>query len=564
VLITADGLIDVAQLRRQNDSPLLAQLSGSTPYRGEVRINKRNADLVIESSLLGLASTFPAPFGKTAVEALPLRFEKKLLTGAAAADKQGGEASARDRIDLALGDKLSMQLIRRKQSAGFVPERGAVAVGRPLQLPERGITFAMSAARVDLDQWRRILNSPAGTVSTEEPASATAFSFDELILTTPDLILFGRHLNDVDLAASAAPPGGSGAWKVRLASRQASGDLNWDGASGGKLSAHFRQMKIEPSNDPVSAVVSEPTEKLPALDIVADDFALGDRRFGRLELHARNEGNLWHLSRIETKNPAGTFSGSGQWQVSGGLGERSRTQLDFKVDSGDVGSLLDHLGYPGTVRAGTAQLAGKVAWNGAPTDLDFASLNGDLDLQAAKGQFVKLNPGATGKLLGLISLQGLPRRISLDFRDVFSEGLAFDSLTSKVAIQNGLMRTERLQIDGPSARVVMRGEVDLKHETQRLNVNVQPELGGTAALGVAIVNPIAGVATWVAHKVLQNPLNQMFGFDYLVTGTWDDPKVEKISKFDASASEPRLPTITPPAPPTIPNSQGTANEPAAK
>jgi uncharacterized protein YhdP len=191
-------------------------------------------------------------------------------------------------------------------------------------------------------------------------------------------------------------------------------------------------------------------------------------------------------------------------------------------------------------------------------------LNGDLDLQAAKGQFVKLNPGATGKLLGLISLQGLPRRISLDFRDVFSEGLAFDSLTSKVAIQNGLMRTERLQIDGPSARVVMRGEVDLKHETQRLNVNVQPELGGTAALGVAIVNPIAGVATWVAHKVLQNPLNQMFGFDYLVTGTWDDPKVEKISKFDASASEPRLPTITPPAPPTIPNSQGTANEPAAK
>lgn len=559
VLITADGSIDMAQLRQQNDSPLLAQVSGSTPYRGEVRINKRNADLVIESSLLGLASTFPAPFDKAAAETLPLRFEKTLLTGAASpADARGGEAPVRDRITLGLGDKLAMQLIRRKQTAGFVPERGAVAVGRPLQLPERGITFAMTAAHVDLDQWRRLLSSKTASAGpAEEPAAPSGLAFDELILTTPDLVLFGRHLNDVDLAASAGQPSGSGAWKARLSSRQASGDLTWDGASGGKLSAHFQKMRIEPSNEPVSAAVSEPTEKLPALDIVADDFALGERRFGRLELHARNEGNLWHLSRIETKNPAGTFSGSGQWQVSG---ERSRTQLDFKVDSGDVGSLLDRLGYPGTVRAGTAQLAGKVAWNGAPTDLDFASLNGDLDLQAAKGQFVKLNPGATGKLLGLISLQGLPRRISLDFRDVFSEGLAFDSLTSKVAIQNGLMRTERLQIDGPSARVVMRGEVDLKHETQRLNVNVQPELGGTAALGVAIVNPIAGVATWVAHKVLQNPLNQMFGFDYLVTGTWDDPKVEKISKFDASASEPRLPTI----PPTIPSSQGTANEPAAK
>lgn len=72
----------------------------------------------------------------------------------------------------------------------------------------------------------------------------------------------------------------------------------------------------------------------------------------------------------------------------------------------------------------------------------------------------------------------------------------------------------------------MRGEVDLQRETQRLTVNVQPELGSTAALGVALVNPVAGVATLLAHKVLQNPLNQMFGFDYLVTGTWDDPKVE--------------------------------------
>ena len=88
----------------------------------------------------------------------------------------------------------------------------------------------------------------------------------------------------------------------------------------------------------------------------------------------------------------------------------------------------------------------------------------------------------------------------------------------------------------------MRGEVDLKNETQRLSVNVQPELGGTAAIGIALINPIAGVATLLAHKVLQNPLNQMFGFDYLVTGSWDDPKVEKVSA--ASSAVPRLPTIS--------------------
>ena len=177
---------------------------------------------------------------------------------------------------------------------------------------------------------------------------------------------------------------------------------------------------------------------------------------------------------------------------------------------------------------------------------DYNSLDGELSLDAAKGQFLKLDPGAAGKLLGLISLQGLPRRITLDFKDVFSEGFAFDSIAGRFAVLQGVLRTERLQIDGPSARVVMRGEVDLQRETQRLFVKVQPELGGTAALGVAVVNPVAGVATWVAHKVLQNPLNQIFGFDYLVTGSWDDPRVEKLSAAESAGRTPRLPNLTSP------------------
>ena len=69
----------------------------------------------------------------------------------------------------------------------------------------------------------------------------------------------------------------------------------------------------------------------------------------------------------------------------------------------------------------------------------------------------------------------------------------------------------------------------MKNETQRLNVNIQPELGGSAALGVAVINPLAGMAALLAHKVLQNPLNRMFSFEYLITGKWDEPKVERVS-----------------------------------
>ncbi len=164
-------------------------------------------------------------------------------------------------------------------------------------------------------------------------------------------------------------------------------------------------------------------------------------------------------------------------------------------------------------------------------------MSGEIQIEATKGRFLKLEPGA-GRLLGLISLQGLPRRFLLDFGDVFSEGFAFDSINGRMSVKSGLMRSDRLQIDGPAARVMISGETNLKQETQRLRVAVQPELGGSAALGVALVNPLAGAATLLAHKLLQNPLNKMFGVEYLVTGKWDDPKVEKLSRSQGTTADP--------------------------
>ncbi|WP_298312505.1 YhdP family protein [Propionivibrio sp.] len=538
VLITANGLIDIAQLRKQSGSPLLGPLSGSTPYRAEVRINKRNADLAIDSRLVGLASAFPEPLGKAASDTMPLHFEKKLLPSEPVAKGKIAEVAVRDQIDAALGNFLSIQLIRKQQPGGFLTERGAIAIGRPLQLPDAGVTLSLSAKKLDIDYWRRLLRSTEAVASAGTKPSPPFV--DSINIKTDDLQLFGRHYNDADL--SVAP--GAAQWKIRMASRQANGDLQWDVAEQGKLTARFKNIAFDSSTEPAGPDIGEVIKELPALDIVADEFSIGIRRFGRLELQANNEGSVWQLNRIQMSNPHGNLSGKGQWQIAGG---KNLTHLDFKIDSGDVGKLLERLGYPGTLRAGKAQLGGKLEWSGPPTSLDYASLSGDMSLEASNGQFLKLDPGAAGKLLGLISLQGLPRRISLDFKDVFSQGFAFDSIAGKVSVASGMMRTERLQIDGPSARVVMRGEVDLKNETQRLNVNVQPELGGTAALGVGIINPIAGVATLFAQKLLQNPLNRMFGFDYLITGKWDDPKVEKLTGNEPGTNVPRLPSTSNPA-----------------
>jgi uncharacterized protein YhdP len=113
---------------------------------------------------------------------------------------------------------------------------------------------------------------------------------------------------------------------------------------------------------------------------------------------------------------------------------------------------------------------------------------------------------------------------------MFSEGFAFDSITGAASINRGLIHTDRLSIRGPSAKVLLSGQANLIAETQDLKVRVQPSIGESIAVGAMIANPVAGAVAWLARKVLDDPLDQAFAFEYTVTGGWNDPKVEKLTR----------------------------------
>ncbi|MBP9805263.1 MAG: TIGR02099 family protein [Candidatus Accumulibacter sp.] len=531
VVFINEGALAMDELRRRSGLALLDNLSGSTAYRAEIRVRKRDVELVLDSNLVGVTSTLPAPLGKSAGDVLPLHFESAMLPTTTPSE----QPRPREQLRATLGNVFNMQLIRRRQGEESFLERAAITIGRPLgQLPERGISIGITVPTLDVDYWQKLLPGKGS-------GAALPVAFD---LQADTLILLGGGYH----AASVRVAGETTRWRGTVQSRQAAGDFNWDGAGSGKLTAHFRNW-LRPDKLSKDGPAAEALKELPALDIVVDDFTVGAHRFGRLDVQAHNDGGIWRLDRIELRNDHGRLSGSGQWQVSAA----NRTQLDFTLESSNVGSLLERLGYAGAVRAGTAKLSGKIGWNGPPTYLDFATLSGEMILDASHGQFLKLDPGA-GKLLGLISLQSLPRRLSFDFGDVFSDGFAFDSIHGKMTVSSGLMHTSHLQIDGPAAHVVMRGDADLKNETQHLNVTVQPDLGSSAALGIAVINPLAGVATLLADKILQGPISKVFAIEYLVTGKWDDPKVERLSRV--TTPPPTSDSFKPANPP------GASHEPA--
>jgi len=116
-------------------------------------------------------------------------------------------------------------------------------------------------------------------------------------------------------------------------------------------------------------------------------------------------------------------------------------------------------------------------------------------------------------------------------------------VTGDVRVQSGVMKTSNLKLVGPAAKVEISGEANIAKETQQLSVRILPALSSSLSAGAAllfIANPIIGAAvgagTLFAQKVLKDPLEQMFSYEYQVTGSWTDPVVTRGSVATAAVS----------------------------
>lgn len=539
-LVDARGELDAARLGAALGPRWQEALSGALNWQAVFRIDDAQWRGRIESDLRTVDVRLPQPLGKSAGRAWPLMIdiERALL------DRRGTTM-----LSMALGREAQA---RFERPAGTPTWRGALAVGTSPQLPASGLSVDLRVPAFDADAWRGWLDQavPAGGA----PAAAWPV-VDRLTLITPALTVGGKTLTQVALGASL----GEGRWRASLASAEVEGFLQWlppsDQAPAGALSGKLALLSIaRGQQQEIEAILDSPPKRLPALDIVAERLVLAERELGRLSLLAENandgEHPTWRLQRLKVEHPGGTLDAQGIWE-SGAVGRRT-TMLDFKLDMRDPSRVLDTFGIRGALSGGApARLGGKLRWRGSPLALDYPSLAGEVDIQVGKGQFLKTEPGL-GKLIGVLNLQSLPRRLSLDFRDVFSEGFSFDDIRGRASIESGVARTNDFRMRGVQAQVQIRGEANLAGETQRLRVEVRPELNaGLASLAyAAMANPAIGLGSFIAQWALRKPLQEMFSYEYDVVGSWTDPTVTERARprFEAMAEELKKP-VTPARPP---------------
>ena len=516
--VAGKGSADTSQLRVEYPQQALARrISGTTDWELAIVAASDATTWTVDTNLSGATIDLPAPMAKSASETVALKFERR------------SGAEDRDTIVARYGRIGQLTLERRRGANGAITRAGLLALGGGSGDADRpGLWVRGKVDTLNADGWLVVKRE------IEAPESSEEIPLAGIDVTVRELDLFGRRLNDLRIDASQA----ADAWQIVLDGSELAGTARWQGAGpgrpNGRIVAHLQRLTVPAAASEAIPSSPEPmgaSNPWPEIDIASDSFILHDRDLGKLELTAQPLGADWQIQHVDLSNDDGKLTAQGWWRVAG---RGQQTTLDANLDIVDAGRYLTRFGLPGAVTGAASKIDGQVSWAGGPQAFDYPTLSGAFSIKSGPGQFLQVDPGA-GKLLGVLSMQSLTRRLALDFRDLFGEGFAFDDISGDVRIQNGVMKSDNLKIVGPAARVAISGEADIAHETQQLKVRVQPTLSASLSTGAALLmfaNPIVGVAvgagTWLAQKVLQDPFEQMFSFEYAVTGSWSSPHVERI------------------------------------
>jgi uncharacterized protein (TIGR02099 family) len=564
---------------------LAVLMKGEAPYRLALTFNEGLPFYTVASSLRGMAINAPAPLGKAADTEMALMVTSAPVAGAGAAPGAAGVVAAglaakrspRETLSVAVGQVLQANYLRELTKEGPRVLAGAIGVGAPVPTVTRGVQASVHADVLDVDAWlivaRALKLDVPGDVQAPAAAGATVATVKssnngyiptQINVQAPSVIVDSRRMTDV--RAQVSQTDDDGAWRLKLEAQQAAGDLLWRPARAGlapHLQARFTRLSI-----PAAATISvesmlttDAPAQPPSLDIVIDDFELKGRKLGRVEVDATHERDAavsipstaaltppttalrnapdlttWRLNRLRVTSPEAQLTGTGRW-ISGTPSALAPAQavprrmvLDFTLALTNSGEYLSRYGFANVLRGGQGELAGQLSWAGSPLALHVPSMAGRLNLKLDDGQFLKVDAGAA-RLLGVLSLQSLPRRLLLDFRDLFSDGFAFDNISGDVRIEQGQAMTNNLRMRGVQAAVLMAGRADMVKETQNLDVWVVPEINaGTASLVYAAINPAVGLGTFLAQLFLRRPLMEASTRKFSVTGAWGDPQVERVER----------------------------------
>ena len=491
------------------DSGLLGRLDGEARWSAVMDIPRagtgRAMELRATTDLAGISLALPPPFGKASGTTRELRVDASISPG------KGRIVGVR------FADLASAAFGLVPQADGLRLERGAVRLGPgDSPLPDAsGVTVQGRLPTLDADDWYELLRSVGSLGASRAYAPPTGHVRD-VSIEAGSVTAIGARFPATRIRAVRDEDGG---WRIELDGRDVAGTVHVPlDPDTGPIVTDFTRFVFDP--EAVVTAGDRPRldpRTLPAVSFSTRSFVLGELDLGRVTFSTAPSGPGMQLERLDVQARSFTAEATGIWSLDGA---EERTELMLRMHGDKLGEMLDSLGFDGGVVAGgTTDISLRGSWTGAPADFEIERLAGVMHFLSTDGRLTRIEPGVTGRVFGLLTITSLPRRLILDFGDLFKDGFEYDRIEGSFALEKGNAYTDDLSIEGDTARFEIVGRTGLEAEDYDQLVTVIPKISSSLPL----------VPLWLAQKILdRNVFDKAFAYQYTIAGPWSQPSVELV------------------------------------
>lgn len=529
---SAAGLLAWAGLAPQ---PALAE--GSMPYRARVTFDDEdNASVRVTSDLAGLALHLPAPFGKAVDATTPLEVSADVASGSGRVRvSDWGRLRWRTRGELLQGQAW---LENWPEAPQWPQQDGWTVNWQPPRLdPQQWISLLR-----ERDLNRQVTAQPKGMPDDISSGTGEGVSsgLRRIAVSTPCVVLDEQCRGALQADVTPLEEG----WQLTLAGPVAAGEAQWRPETSRPLDIDLARLDLdtlwpaeggtqddgqvrlidEIATPPDPVALPDGVEGWPDGRLHVGELRHDGQTFGPLDADWQTSSQRLDIKPLSLVVNGVTASGELAWETAGREGSLTRTRLALK--GSNLGDALVRLGQPEVVNSESVDLNARLAWPSAPWQFAVERSQGSASLSLTNGRFRQVDSGPA-KLVGLLNLDNIFRRLTLDFSDITQEGTAFNSVNGEATLFDGKLVTRGpVEIDGSATHFTLQGEADLVQRTlnQRLGITV-PVSQNLPLAAVLVGAPQVGVGLYLAHKLFGGWLDKATQIHYRVHGSWSSPQL---------------------------------------
>ncbi|MEC9342126.1 MAG: YhdP family protein, partial [Pseudomonadota bacterium] len=496
-----------------------ALLSGDTDWEAQLEVGGRELDITLRSGLDGVRIDAPRPLGKSAAEHKPLAAQ---VVCDCASD------SPVLRVDVELGATLSAALeLVSTDDGGWFATRGTLSAGGDrASLPASGTWLKGAVPQIQFAEWLYWYRGLAG--------GKPLLDIDHIDAEFEQVSLFGRPFRKVGVKAEKRQVEEGANWRFDLRGNDVKGVLETVGGPSPAINLQLDYLAWRGGDGSQELRRSNPT-RIPRLRVDIAELFYEDRAVGRLVLDAHPVPTGTVFDRMELHKDSTRLTGTMQWRADG-QGDQS-TLAKMRADTGDLGELFRLLGVRELVAGGSGQVQFDGEWPGGPNDFQLSALTGTVTANLTKGSLLGIEPGV-GRLFGILSLQSVERRLTLNFDDVVGTGLVYDKLVADLALSSGLGELTMFDLHGPATEIAMRGQIDFTRRTVDLDAVSIPQVTSSLPVAGAIGSLGLGAAILLGQRLLEPQIERWTTRRYDISGPWNNPQVNRVSVNGARNSPP--------------------------